>query len=60
MSQDKSNAGDAAQAPVLFEEVEVGGGLRIGYARLNRPAQVNALDLQMCELMLEKFRQGYL
>ncbi len=57
MSQDKSNAGDAAQAPVLFEEVEVGGGLRIGYARLNRPAQVNALDLQMCELMLEKFRR---
>lgn len=47
----------SAQPPVLFEEVEVGAGFKIGYARLNRPAQVNALNLQMCELMLEQFRR---
>lgn len=46
----------AAEPAVLFEEVEVGSGLRIGYARLNRPAQLNALNLDMCELMLTQFR----
>ena len=48
---------DVESAPVLFEEVEVGAGHKIGYARLNRPAQLNALNLQMCELMLTQFRR---
>lgn len=44
------------QAPVLFEEREVAGGRRIGFARLNRPRQLNALTLEMCQLMLDRFR----
>lgn len=44
------------QAPVLFEEREVATGHRIGFARLNRPKQLNALTLEMCQLMLDRFR----
>ena len=44
------------QAPVLFEECETGGGRRIGFAKLNRPKQLNALTLEMCQLMLDRFR----
>jgi enoyl-CoA hydratase/carnithine racemase len=44
------------EAPVLFEEREVAGGRRIGFARLNRPKQLNALTLEMCQLMLDRFR----
>ena len=46
-----------SDSPVLFEEREAAGGLRIGYARLNRPKQLNALTLEMCQLMLDRFRQ---
>ncbi|MFP5405577.1 MAG: enoyl-CoA hydratase/isomerase family protein, partial [Gammaproteobacteria bacterium] len=41
---------------VLFEEREVAGGRRIGVARLNRPQQLNALTLEMCQLLLDRFR----
>ena len=34
------------QASVTFEEREVAGGRRIGFARLNRPKQLNALTLE--------------
>ena len=44
------------EAPVLFEEREAAGGWRIGVARLNRPGQLNALTLQMCQLLLDRFR----
>lgn len=44
-----------AEAPVLFEELAA-GGFRIGVATLNRPRQLNALDLEMCQLMLDRFR----
>ena len=42
--------------PVLFEERETQSGHRIGVATLNRPKQLNALNLQMCQLMLDQFR----
>ena len=45
----------APEAPVLFEEV-LAGGFRIGVATLNRPRQLNALNLPMCQLMLDRFR----
>ena len=44
-----------AEPPVLFEEVAA-GRFRIGVATLNRPRQLNALNLQMCQLMLDRFR----
>jgi len=43
------------EGPVLFEEIPAGQA-RIGVATLNRPAQVNALTLDMCSLMLERLR----
>lgn len=42
-------------SPVVFEEINA-GRRRIGVATLNRPAQVNALTLEMCGLMLERLR----
>lgn len=44
------------ESPVLFR-TEPAGDRRIGIATLNRPRQLNALDLEMCELMLTQFRQ---
>lgn len=44
-----------AEPPVLFEEVAA-GAFRIGVATLNRPRQLNALNLEMCQLMLDRFR----
>ncbi len=46
-----------SDASVLFEEIEVRGGRRIGRATLNRPRQLNALNLEMCELLLARLRQ---
>lgn len=43
-------------APVLFEERDTANGLRIGFALLNRPRQINALDLTMCRLLLDRLR----
>ena len=43
------------EAPVLFREAEAGAH-RIGVAQLNRPAQLNALNLEMCSLLLEQLR----
>jgi enoyl-CoA hydratase/carnithine racemase len=47
----------SVQSPVIFDEREAGGGRRIGFARLNRARQLNALTLDMCQLMLERFRE---
>lgn len=44
------------ELPVLFEERPTANGRRIGFATLNRPKQLNAINLQMCELLLERFR----
>ncbi|MFM1991482.1 MAG: hypothetical protein RJA99_4439 [Pseudomonadota bacterium] len=42
---------------MVFETVDcAAGGARIGIARLNRPGQLNALNLAMCQAMLDTFR----
>jgi len=49
-----------ATAPedMLYETVDCAvPGRRIGIARLNRPGQLNALNLSMCQSMLERFRE---
>lgn len=43
-------------SPMIFEAREATGGRRIGFATLNRPKQLNALNLEMCQLMLDQFR----
>ena len=45
-----------SELPVLFEERRTANGRRIGFATLNRPKQLNAINLQMCELLLAQFR----
>ena len=45
----------AVESPVLFRTEPTISGYRIGIATLNRPRQLNALDLEMCELMLAQF-----
>lgn len=44
-------------SPVLFEERDASNGYRIGVARLNRPRQLNAITLEMCELLRDRLRQ---
>ena len=39
------------EAQVVFEELPATGGRKIGVARLNRPRQLNAITLTMCELL---------
>ena len=46
-----------AEPPVLFDTREAANGLRVGLARLNRPRQLNALDLEMCTLLLDQLRR---
>jgi len=43
--------------PVIFEERDAARGLRVGFATLHRQRQVNALNLEMCQLMLDQFRR---
>jgi enoyl-CoA hydratase/carnithine racemase len=43
-------------SPVLFEELAATNGRRIGVITLNRPRQLNALNLEMCERMLAMLR----
>lgn len=45
---------DAAQSPVLFEELPAAGGKRIGQITLDVPATLNSLNLEMVELMLDR------
>ncbi len=47
---------EAAAAPVLFETRPAGGARVVGFARLNRPRQLNALTLEMCELLFAQLR----
>ncbi|MEK9720419.1 MAG: enoyl-CoA hydratase/isomerase family protein [Quisquiliibacterium sp.] len=44
------------ESPVLFEERATLSGHRIGVATLNRPGQLNALTLEMCQLLRDRFR----
>lgn len=45
-----------SESPVLFRTETAASGHLIGVATLNRPRQLNALNLEMCELMLTQFR----
>ena len=45
-----------SESPVLFRTEPTVSGHSIGVATLNRPKQLNALNLEMCELMLAQFR----
>ena len=42
---------------VVFEEWPAAGGRKVGVARLNRPRQLNAITLVMCELLRDRLRQ---
>jgi enoyl-CoA hydratase/carnithine racemase len=42
--------------PVVFEELACANGSRLGMVTLNRPRQLNALNLEMCERMLVTLR----
>jgi enoyl-CoA hydratase/carnithine racemase len=44
------------EAQVLFEELPATGGRKVGVARLNRPRQLNAITLTMCELLRDRLR----
>jgi enoyl-CoA hydratase/carnithine racemase len=55
MNQEQDTAPVKDTAPVTFGEIEARQG-RIGIATLNRPGQVNALNLEMCSLLLERLR----
>lgn len=47
----------ATPAEVVFETLDTATpGRRIGVARLDRPGQLNALNLSMCQSMLDTFR----
>lgn len=45
-----------SESPVLFRTEPASSGHLIAVATLNRPKQLNALNLEMCELMLAQFR----
>lgn len=49
-------APEAAEAPVLFNTLAAGAH-RIGLARLNRPKQLNGLNLEMVRLLSAQLRQ---
>jgi len=44
------------RAPVLFNEHDCRYGMRLAVATLNAPATLNSLTLEMCELLIERFR----
>jgi len=41
---------------MVFDVLTCADGRRVGIARLNRPGQLNALNLAMCQAMLDQFR----
>jgi enoyl-CoA hydratase/carnithine racemase len=43
--------------PVVFETLPTRHGQLIGVARLNRPRQLNAITLPMCELLRDRLRE---
>ncbi|MEZ5741746.1 MAG: enoyl-CoA hydratase/isomerase family protein [Burkholderiaceae bacterium] len=46
-----------AAPEVIFETRAATGGFSVGFARLNRARQLNAITLSMCEQMLRQFRE---
>jgi enoyl-CoA hydratase/carnithine racemase len=58
--QDQKNlaatAATGGEPPVRFETRPAGDGRTFGIAWLNRPRQLNALNLEMCELLIERLQ----
>lgn len=56
MSSSASESQRPPEPVVRFECLDVAGsaGYRIGHVRLNRPRQINALNLELCALMLDQ------
>src|SRR5690606_107328 len=52
MTETKAHDTPPEGPPVRFETRDAGGGRRVGIAWLARPRRLNALDLDMCELLL--------
>jgi enoyl-CoA hydratase/carnithine racemase len=52
MTEKKAHDTPPEGPPVRFETRDAGGGRRVGIAWLARPRRLNALDLDMCELLL--------
>jgi len=44
------------EAPVEFDTLPAHDGRSLGRIRLNRPRQLNALNLAMCELMRDQLQ----
>jgi enoyl-CoA hydratase/carnithine racemase len=42
---------------VIFSEISCAGNKKLGVASLNRPRSLNALNLSMCQLLLEQLRR---
>lgn len=57
MNHSSSTSTSAADSPVLFDEIATQGGLRLGYARLNREKALNALSLDMFLLLDPQLRR---
>lgn len=47
---------NSPEQPVLFDTLATDKGFLIGRATLNRPKALNALNLQMCEMLLRQLR----
>ena len=45
-----------SEPSVIFEARPLAGGRSLGVARLNRPRQLNALNLEMCERLVAQLR----
>lgn len=59
MSTDSSVVMSSVPSPtedMVFELLACADGRFVGIARLNRPGQLNALNLAMCQAMLDQFR----
>jgi enoyl-CoA hydratase/carnithine racemase len=46
-----------SEPSVIFETRPLSGGRYLGVARLNRPRQLNALNLEMCERLVSQLRE---
>jgi enoyl-CoA hydratase/carnithine racemase len=51
-----ASAANGEEPPIRFESRPAGGGRMLGVAWLNRPRQLNALNLDMCELLIERLQ----
>ena len=53
----ENNAAEIIEDPVIFNEIATDNGRLIGHITLNTPAKLNALTLDMIDLMLLQLTQ---